>query len=426
MADARDENDVFSNILLMVTTENWPAPAHIARHVKRAGFTIVALSPRHSPLRFSTGVSRWVPLSPLQPRACLARAIEECRPRAIIPCDDDALAHLHAVHARCTAGRAPAHAAIAARIERSLGDPDGFALVRTKSEVMQVARRLGILVPRYDIVRSREAISRFETDSFPKVLKKDFTFGGRGVVIARDFRSLVAGYALLNRRQKLSTALWDSYAAETFGPLMRRQADIPPVTVVQDYVTGRPANTAVFAQRGEVVAAITAIARETHPGSTGPATLVEITKVPAIEDAARTLCRALQLSGFCGFDFMHDDGTGQSHFLEINARLTPTAHLGRDVDTSLVGAAARRLLDRRCDLRSGPDPRVVALFPQEWLRDAASPHLREAYHDVPWDDPAAFQAMVRWARRTRRTDRLFAQIKRMRLILSQAGGLLPI
>lgn len=410
----------------MVTTENWPAPAQIARHLKGAGFAVIAISPRHSPLRFSAGVARWFPLSSLQPRACLAKAIAACRPVAVVPCDDDALAHLHALHARCAEGRTPAQAAVAQQIERSLGDPGGFALVRTKSEMTDLARRLGIPVPRYAIVRSWEEIQQFETGCFPKVLKKDFTFGGRGVVIARDFKSLMAGYAMLNRKQKLSNALWESYLAETVRPLVRRQAGIAPLTVVQDYVAGRPATTAVFAQQGEVVAAVAAIARETHPGPTGPATVVEIRKIPAIDDAARTLCRALKLSGFCGFDFIYDANSGQAQFLEINARLTPTAHLGREVETSLVGAAARQLLNRCPELRYGPDPPLAALFPQEWLRDATSPHLKEAYHDVPWDDPPALEAMVRWARRSRRLARVFGQMKRVHLVLSQAGRLRPI
>jgi glutathione synthase/RimK-type ligase-like ATP-grasp enzyme len=426
MVGARDDKDVFSNTLLLVATENWPTPGHIARHLKRAGFAIAVLSPRHSPLRFSAGVSRWFPLSSLLPRAGLLRAIEACRPLAIVPCDDDALAHLHALHSRAVTGGTPSQTAVAARIERSLGDPGSFALVRTKSAVAEVAQRLGIAVPRCDIVRSREELLRFEGDRFPKVLKKDFTFGGRGVVIAGDFKSLMTGYAALGRKQKLSTALWDAYVDETLKPLVRRGAAIAPVTVVQEYMPGRPANTAVFAHRGEIIAAITVVARETHPGATGPATVAEIRKIPAMEEAARLLCRALKLSGFCGFDFVYDRDSGDSHFLEINARLTPTAHLGRDVKTNLVGAAARQLLDRSAELSSNPDPPVVALFPQEWLRDPSNLYLQEAYHDVPWDDPPAFQAMVRWALRIRRTERLLQQIKRMRRVLSPVARLRPV
>jgi hypothetical protein len=37
---------------------------------------------------------------------------------------------------------------------------------------------------------------------------------------------------------------------------------------------------------------------------------------------------------------------------------------------------------------------VVALFPQEWMRDPASPYLTNAFHDVPWDDPALIRAWM--------------------------------
>jgi hypothetical protein len=37
---------------------------------------------------------------------------------------------------------------------------------------------------------------------------------------------------------------------------------------------------------------------------------------------------------------------------------------------------------------------TIALFPQEWQRDPASPFIAGAYHDVPWDAPALVRAYV--------------------------------
>jgi hypothetical protein len=39
--------------------------------------------------------------------------------------------------------------------------------------------------------------------------------------------------------------------------------------------------------------------------------------------------------------------------------------------------------------------RVIAQFPQEWMRDPGSPYLRDCPSDVPWDDPEVFEAMLR-------------------------------
>jgi hypothetical protein len=57
---------------------------------------------------------------------------------------------------------------------------------------------------------------------------------------------------------------------------------------------------------------------------------------------------------------------------------------GRDLPSALYAALSEKALQ--------PAPKVtekdtVALFPQEWIRDPASPFLLSAYHDVPWDEP---------------------------------------
>jgi hypothetical protein len=41
------------------------------------------------------------------------------------------------------------------------------------------------------------------------------------------------------------------------------------------------------------------------------------------------------------------------------------------------------------------DNDTIALFPQEWLRDPASPFLNSAHHDVPWKEPRLVQLSVR-------------------------------
>ena len=54
-------------------------------------------------------------------------------------------------------------------------------------------------------------------------------------------------------------------------------------------------------------------------------------------------------------------------------------------------------------------PRTVALFPQEWARNAESPYLTNAYHDVPWDDPDLLEASVAIARGQRRFNAMMTQ-----------------
>ncbi len=38
---------------------------------------------------------------------------------------------------------------------------------------------------------------------------------------------------------------------------------------------------------------------------------------------------------------------------------------------------------------------TIAFFPQEWLRDPASPFLRSGHHDVPWEESEFIRECVR-------------------------------
>jgi predicted ATP-grasp superfamily ATP-dependent carboligase len=42
--------------------------------------------------------------------------------------------------------------------------------------------------------------------------------------------------------------------------------------------------------------------------------------------AARTIVKKLQLSGFHGYDFVLEDGTGRAYLIEINPRATQINH----------------------------------------------------------------------------------------------------
>jgi carbamoylphosphate synthase large subunit len=114
-----------------------------------------------------------------------------------------------------------------------------------------------------------------------------------------------------------------------------------------------------------------------------------------MSSAAAGMVRRLNLSGFYGFDFMLDESTGHAYLIEVNPRSTQVGHLsmgaGRDLPSALYAALSGKALQ--------PAPKVtekdtVALFPQEWIRDPASPFLRSAYHDVPWEEPELIQDCV--------------------------------
>ncbi len=108
----------------------------------------------------------------------------------------------------------------------------------------------------------------------------------------------------------------------------------------------------------------------------------------------RHRARLFNLSGLFGLDLCAI-AKGDVHLLEINARATPSAHLvlKQDLPAALLKRRRPALTPARAHDRQERDRD----FPREWLRDPASPWLKNAYHDVPWDDSEVVRACVRTA-----------------------------
>jgi hypothetical protein len=96
------------------------------------------------------------------------------------------------------------------------------------------------------------------------------------------------------------------------------------------------------------------------------------------------------LSGLWGFDFVLQAGSGLAYLIEVNPRATPICHLalgpGRDLPAALLAALHSGSAAEARPTRI--DGELVAMFPGEWQRDPASPFLRCAHHDVPWEEVA--------------------------------------
>ncbi len=86
----------------------------------------------------------------------------------------------------------------------------------------------------------------------------------------------------------------------------------------------------------------------------------------------------------------------------MNSRATQIPHLALGPGHDLPAAAFAAVTG----LPVRPRPAVtnedtIALFPQEWNRDPASPLIRSgAYHDVPWESPPLVRAFIQPALRS--------------------------
>jgi hypothetical protein len=329
----------------------------------------------------------------------LAKAIGAAKPDLIVPGDDLTTHHLHHLYQR-EKGAGQSGGQICALIERSFGSPESFSIVYQRAAFIRSAEEEGIRVPKGGVIANLEELRRWTTQiGFPVVLKADGTSGGVGIRVAqnqeeaeRALRSLQAP-PLLARAAK--RALVDGDKTLVWPSLLRRRS----VVNAQSFVEGHEATSTVACWKGSVLAGLhfEVVAKRY---AAGPATVMRLIDNSEMSAAVEKMVRRLNLSGLHGFDFMLESETGNAYLIEINPRTTQVGHLtlgsGRDLPAALCAAMSGNLVQPAPKVTEGD---TIALFPQEWMRDPASPFLRSGYHDVPWEEPELLRACVRHARR---------------------------
>ncbi len=259
-----------------------------------------------------------------------------------------------------------------------------------------MAREEGIRAPQTEIITDLDGLRKWVAQvGLPTVLKADGTSGGEGVRVAhtleeaeRAFRALQAP-PLLARAAK--RALVDQDKSLVWASLLRHRS----VVNAQVFVAGSEATSAVACWNGAVLASL-------HFGvvnkrsASGPSSVLRLIENAEMSAAAEKMVRRLNLSGILGFDFMLEAHTGNAHLIEINPRSTQIGHLtlgaGHDLPAALYAAVSGEPFHAAPKVT---EKDTVTLFPQEWMRDPASPFLASGYHDVPWEEPELLRACIR-------------------------------
>jgi len=391
LRSSRDDTGNAPSGVLLASTAWWAFPVQIALGFAECGVRVQAVCPTGHALRKARAVARFFEYRGLSPLASLARAIRVGRPSLIVPCDDRAVAHMHALHAKCR-DRDPAMAKL---IERSLGDPSCFEAVQRRSVVISIAQRIGVAAPEMvgigGVRDLRMTLKRF---GLPAVMKLDGTWGGLGVAVVKTPAEAEATRVAMRRRHSLLVAvkrlLVDRDTSTMFEWLRRPK----PVLNLQRFAPGRPANCAVACWMGEVLACgVVDVMRSQN--ACGASTIVRPIDAPAMVQAVRAMVRELGLSGLCGFDFLIDDADGSVHLLECNPRATPLAHVNLGPLADPVGALAERAFGRsRNTGASQPQPEFIAFFPQCWSLEPELKLPQTCLHDVPWSEPDVVRDLV--------------------------------
>jgi hypothetical protein len=377
--------------VLIVTASSWFPTARLAMALAHAGCTVDAICPAGHPLRKSRAVSKTYFYRGLAPLGSLAHAIAETQPDLIVPGDDLATSQLHQLHSR-DGGRGE----VSQLIERSLGTSESFPVVYARTRFIELAVEEGVRAPRTEVVAGPQALQQWISRlGFPFVLKANGTSGGDGVRVVHTLEAAQRALRELQAPPKLARAvkraLVDHDKTLLWPSLLRRQF----VVNAQEFVAGREATSAVACWRGAVLASLHFEVINKRD-SAGPSSVVRLVENSEMSFAAEKMVRRLNLSGLHGFDFMLEARTGNAHLIEINPRATQVGHLalgpGRDLPAALYAALSGQALHAAPKVTEND---VIALFPQEWLRDPQSPFLRTAYHDVPWHESEFLRACVR-------------------------------
>ena len=349
--------------VLLFSTMPWPFPAQLAGAFAACGARVEALSPAHGKLARSRHVARHHDWHLLTPRTGLQRALDAGHPDLVIPCDDMAM-EVWLAHR----GEAP----ISRQDFLSRAAAAGASVAETCP--IEAACDLDAAIAQLGL---------------PLAVKSDATWGGDGVAIVHTREEARAAFTSFqpSRPRNLARAIRRKRAYF----LSRALFPVKPKITAQRFVNGAPATSALACWQGAVVAAHHFDVMQSS-GATGPASVVTRTDCPQMRAAAAAVAKAFDLSGLVGLDYVRD-AQGRVALLEMNARAVPTSHLALadDLAFALLAAVGLKATPRA----RTTDKTHIALFPREWLRDPLSPWLKDAFHDVPWDDPAVVRACAR-------------------------------
>jgi ATP-grasp domain len=368
-------------LVLIVAAKWWPLSARMAIAFLREGCRVYAVCPPMHPLTYVSGMDGIRPYSSTNSLTSLRRSMSEWRPDVVVPCDDGVVAQLHALHRQ--------EPTLRDLIERSLGPSASYSIISSRKRLLSISAELGIVVPKTIRIGEANDLVRWHEETAPTgVLKVDGESGGNGVRICNALDESLAAWRELSVRCS-GAAAWKRVAIDR-DPLalwMRQNPGEREITM-QAFIGGRPANSMLACQRGEVLSLISVVVVAAD-GPTGAATIVRRIRDERMTQAAKLLAARLQLTGFYGLDFMIDANTGVPYLIELNPRCTQLGHLELPDQGSLAGVFSAAL-------RSKPRPRpkqpirngTIALFPQALAAgDACRPYVEASYHDVPRGEP---------------------------------------
>jgi len=383
-----------SQNVLLVSSTRWPLTAKLALAFLRHGCEVQAVCPPDHPFCFVSGISKIYPYRGLDSLRSLHEAITSARPDLVVPCGDDVVWQLHELH-RTKPELRPL-------IERSLGASSGYETVASRAKLMQVAQELHLRAPRTkEISDANDLREWYSSPGVSGVLKLDWTCGGVGVELAHSLAEAERALAIMRQPPSLPTALGRWLLIRDALAFWKWKNHRHPTVTLQQYVTGRPANTMLACHEGKVLGMVTVEVLYAQ-SATGTALVVRLIENDEIRTSAERIAQRLELSGFHGMDFMIEDVTGHAYLIELNPRCTQLGHLQTDLRGDLAGMLCSSSYNASSLQRRPIYEETIAFFPEVLFSNPKCPFLKTSYVDIPWDEPGLVVELMRGDWRDRR------------------------
>ena len=376
-----------SPVVLIHATLWWPLAARLAIRFRDLGCRVHSICPPVHPLHSVHGVERLYSIRSWSVQQSLIEAIDRAHADYIVPTDDRAVWQLHAL--------AVSHPQYEQLMVRSLGDSKNFEVARSRVRLLTLAESLQIRTPRTVPLRNFGEATRYANSwSYPALVKRDGTTGGRGVTVVRTPKELLDAYRGLLRDPSILVSLKRRLVDGDYLAFLRPSSLPAQEISLQSFVAGTPANAMYSCFRGELLATLQ-VRTICAQHATGAALIVERINDPRIENAGRKLAQALSLSGFFGLDFLVEDGTGDPYLLEMNPRATQLGHL--PLENPCHGGSLAEALWRAWTGNMAQQPAIhaafaevpqrVAFYPQALVLGPNNSLLTSAWLDRPDEEP---------------------------------------
>jgi len=385
---------------LIVTSSYWMPTARLGIALSQTGANVDAICPSRHIIRKSIALRHAFSYKALKPLSSLRDAISFSQPDLIVSADDLSTQHLIDLHMQEKLKGQPG-SRLCELIERSLGSQESFPFMTARARFMDLAKEEGIRIPQTGLIRNNADLENWVKElGFPLVLKADGSSSGEGTRVVRELSQAQHALKTLQKPVGFIRVVKRAIINHDLRSLRSKVEHRSASVNAQKYITGRDATTLVACWQGTIIGALHFEVVEKQYGL-GPASVMRLIRNPEIEESVTKIVSRLKLSGLHGFDFLLEEPTGSAYMIEFNPRATQVGHLtlgkGRDLPGALFAAVTGS------PIREAPiltDKSIIALFPQESIRNAQSAFLQSGYHDIPNQEPGLVQAFLRQAHKS--------------------------